>query len=1389
MKPTSPLPETDGVNNEQYSPSKKLGFSRELGEPTQYLRYPHTDNQCPRIPLRSGKFNEEEVVRLMLQQLQDMGYTDALATLQNESGYQLEQSHISAFRRNVLNGQWSDAEKYIIDAISDYEKQLSAKLIIRQQHFLELLERKKIKKALAVLQKDLVQICENPSQLHYLSGLLMCSTPNELRSIANWKGVNGGSRMLVLESLQKFISPNKMVPPHRLESLLQQAVQHQTDNCKYHISCGTPHLYMDHECKPSTFPRQAAHILRGHTNEVWFVGFSNNGEYLASASKDKTCIIWNTKTGQSVVKINKFLEPPTSCKWFPDGRHFITGSLDWRLTMWDLEGTLIKEWKKYRVHDIVLSQNGKTLVVADNENSIHIYDLERDIEVAGIPLASSIMSVFLSQDGKFCLVSTEDNKMTLIDMNAKSVCREIVGDLQNGFRINPTDGQDMCVIRSCFGGPNDSFIISGSQDGSICIWSRHTGLSIAVLKHHTKPVGSCSWNYKSPEPMFASCSDDTTVIVWMDESHVQRNGGAEAAICHILMRRVWQRVCVPPSPIIPYKRLVNALKFFEEYPLLVPESMEEPCVWRLLRGFIKVRGVMIPLTLKFDEGWEFSKTMVESTNPDVARILASEHNAIEKRAFGCMDQLGFLEIVKDVIDLHFDKVAAQARIEPEYYEAIVSEFDIIGWECVRSFCETTGTVCFTIRDLDEREWKAEIVYSEGGRLVCRCEVEHVRQLQMRIGQGADPGWLKAYIKDAESCLNKLRIIHGLLEDLDATTCVVHPEKPTLLDWHRRIALGSLLTLTLRVPRSYPAQPPELIPHGPPASTAPLITRIGQHRSNWKSHRSARDNIHNILGMHVPSHKSGHEDSFISDSQDSFSMSSQKNNQQAQTKLECGICYSYRIAEDEEPGQLCPNDRCAQPFHTTCLTKEVQSPYRQQTQQQLNGKTKDSNSSVTHTPLPVSEKQLQTYEESLGGDLKSQLASLTISGDSYNRSLENKAVLNANPPVFSHTTEIKVNITDQKSSGRCWIFAGLNMLRQAVMKENNLDDFQFSQSYLFFFDKIEKSNWFLENIIDTLDEPLDSRVVQYLLSDPIGDGGQWDMFVSLVQKYGVVPQYAFPESHHSSNSSEMDWLITVKLREFASQLRKQHSNGVSVDSLQKAKGDMLRVIYRILAISLGEPPKSFDWTFEDKDAKYKEYLNLTPHSFFKDLVKFDIGGTISLINDPRNDYYKLYTVKYLGNVVGGVPIHYINLPVDKIKEFSSKVIIDKRPVWFGCDVGKFLTRQKGTLDPNSIDYDKGFDIKFGLSKSERLQYGESLMTHAMVLTGVHYKGDERLRWRVENSWGPNYGASGYLVMTENWFDEYVYQVVLEKKDLPDNILSILEQKPVVLPPWDPMGSLA
>ncbi len=386
-------------------------------------------------------------------------------------------------------------------------------------------------------------------------------------------------------------------------------------------------------------------------------------------------------------------------------------------------------------------------------------------------------------------------------------------------------------------------------------------------------------------------------------------------------------------------------------------------------------------------------------------------------------------------------------------------------------------------------------------------------------------------------------------------------------------------------------------------------------------------------------------------------------------------------------------------------------------------------------------------------------------------------------------------TNQERSGRCWMFASLNTFRYRVIKKYNLKTFEFSQAYPLFFDKLEKSNWFFENILDTLDEPLSGRLVAYLLADPIGDGGQWDMFRSLVKKYGAVPKEAMPETANSCNTRDMDKYLTRCLRGGAKRLRQSHEAGVALDELREMKKQMMDEVYRLLATCLGEPPSTVDVRLRDKDDELVLSGTFTPQQFFAEAVGMDLDAYVSLISAPTADkpFGRTYTVSRLGNVVEDGGVRYLNLEPAKLKEAAIAQLKDGLPVWFGCDVDQSYLRDEGIMDTAALDLDTllGFPVEGCMDKAERLDYGESMMTHAMVLEGVNVDADGApVMWKVENSWGKDHGRNGFDTLSDPWFDEYVYQVVVDKKYLDGEDRAIYEtMEPTVLEPWDPMGSLA
>ena len=440
---------------------------------------------------------------------------------------------------------------------------------------------------------------------------------------------------------------------------------------------------------------------------------------------------------------------------------------------------------------------------------------------------------------------------------------------------------------------------------------------------------------------------------------------------------------------------------------------------------------------------------------------------------------------------------------------------------------------------------------------------------------------------------------------------------------------------------------------------------------------------------------------------------------------------------------------------------------------------------------VTTEQLLAFDANFAQSEKNLSAMCAVTGNGLNASAINPLALRQDRHVFS-VSLTQGDITNQKQSGRCWMFAALNTFRFQVIKKLNLKTFELSQNYTLFYDKLEKSNYFLENILETLDEPTNGRLISWLLSAPVGDGGQWDMLCNLVNKYGLVPKEIMPETKVSSGTREMNRVITAKLREDACRLRDAHKNGASMEELRTQKETMLEDIYRILCICLGEPPKTFDFEVRDKDGNFIRDTAITPQQFFAKYVGLNLSDYVSLINAPTADkpYHKSYTVKFLGNVKEGRVVRYLNLPIDELKKAAIAQMQDGEPVWFGCDVGKCSVRDAGIMDTEVLKLDQLLGIKMGMNKTERLDYGESLMTHAMVFQGVNLdENNAPTRWRVENSWGDEPGCKGYYVMSDAWFDEYMYQVVVNRKYLSKELQSEYESAPNTLEPWDPMGSLA
>jgi len=402
---------------------------------------------------------------------------------------------------------------------------------------------------------------------------------------------------------------------------------------------------------------------------------------------------------------------------------------------------------------------------------------------------------------------------------------------------------------------------------------------------------------------------------------------------------------------------------------------------------------------------------------------------------------------------------------------------------------------------------------------------------------------------------------------------------------------------------------------------------------------------------------------------------------------------------------------------------------------------------------------------------------------------NREIVN-NTDHFMSTLLDDWKVTNQERSGRCWLFAGLNLLRVGAMKKMGLKEFEFSQNYAMFWDKIERANYYLEAIIETAGSDLGDRVVGHLLDSPAEDGGQWNMFVAIVAKHGLVPKAFMPETHSSRDTGPMNSTLRNLLRQGAQSVRAAFAAG-GIEAARAAKAEVLRVVYRALCIHLGTPPERFDWQWTDKDREFHRDGVLTPREFAERYVDLPLSEYVCLVHDPRpsSPEGRTFTVQYLGNVLGAPPVIYLNVAMPVMKDIAAKALQGGEPVWFGCDVGPMMSTEYGIWDARLYDYAGVYDTAFTLDKAGRLLYHETQMTHAMLFTGVDVLDGAARKWRVENSWGADKGKDGFYTMNDSWFDEYVFEIAARRSALSADLQAALDTAPIVLPAWDPMGALA
>jgi bleomycin hydrolase len=447
-----------------------------------------------------------------------------------------------------------------------------------------------------------------------------------------------------------------------------------------------------------------------------------------------------------------------------------------------------------------------------------------------------------------------------------------------------------------------------------------------------------------------------------------------------------------------------------------------------------------------------------------------------------------------------------------------------------------------------------------------------------------------------------------------------------------------------------------------------------------------------------------------------------------------------------------------------------------------------------TPGELTADQVQRFGKEFAAEPQQRLLQNALTRNDADEIALDRALAVSAERSMSHQLDDWA-ATNQKQSGRCWLFAGLNLLRVGAARKMDVSDFEFSQNHLLFWDKLEKANLWLESVIATSDRDVDDRTVAFLMAEPIDDGGQWNMFVALVRKYGLVPKTAMPETVASSSTRQLNRGLRAVLRQAGRDLRRSAAAGASADDLRDHKDVTLQTVHRMLSLHLGSPPETVSWQWTDKEKEFHRDETVTPQEFARRYVDLDIDSYVCLVDDPRpsSPRNRVFTVEHLGNVVSAEPVTYLNVEMPLIKRLARESIVAGTPVWFGCDVDQMMEKEDGIWDARLYDYDALYGTSTDFGKADRLLHGASAMTHAMLLTGVDVVGEGdgayARRWRVENSWGTEKADKGFWTMNDSWFAEHVFEIAVPRSALPAELVPVLDTEPIVLPAWDPMGALA